>query len=176
MRKAFLLLFITLGLASVCMGQSAPPSAPPPNDPDSPRIKPPTATSGGSSAPAKGKSSIEDMLIAREKEILELIKKKDIQGFAAYLADDQLYVNDKGIHTKAQALKSVAEGTLLEFALDDWKVLMVNKDTALLTYRVTSKGIVNGQEVSGVTRESTLWVKRGGKWLAVFHQDTTVKE
>lgn len=170
MRKAFLLLFITLGLATVCVGQSAPT-----NDPDSPRIKPPTATPN-SGAPAKGKSSIEEMLIAREKEILELIKKKDIQGFAANLADDQLYVNDKGVHTKAQTVKSVAEGTLLEFALDDWKVLMVNKDTALLTYRVTSKGIVNGQEASGVTRESTLWVKRGGKWLAVFHQDTTVKE
>ncbi|HEX8774781.1 MAG TPA: nuclear transport factor 2 family protein [Pyrinomonadaceae bacterium] len=173
MRKVSLLLFALLGLATVCMGQSAPASAPP-SQPDSARIKPPTATSG-SGAPAKAKSSVEDMLIAREKEVWELIKKKDIQGFATYLADDQVYVTNDGVHTKAETVKSVAAGNLSELALDEWKVLMLDKDAALVTYRVTAKGMVNGQEVSGVTRESTLWAKRGGKWLAVFHQDTMVK-
>jgi hypothetical protein len=176
MRKISLLLFATLGLASVCMGQSAPPSASAPtNQPDSARIKPPTAASG-SGASTNAKSALTEMLISREKEVWELIKKKDIQGFSTYLADDQLYVTNDGVHTKAETVKSVGAGNLSELTVDEWKVLTIDKDAALVTYRVTAKGMVNGQEASSVTRESTLWAKRGGKWLAVFHQDTMVKE
>jgi hypothetical protein len=169
MRKVSLLLFVTLALATVCLGQAAPT-----NQPDSPRIKPPTATTG-SSASNSGKSSTADMLIAREKEVWELIKKKDVQGFSAYLADDQLYVSTDGVQTKAETGKGIAEGSLSELALDEWKVLMINKDTALVTYKATAKGMVNGQDSSGVSRESTVWARRGGKWLAVFHQTSAMQ-
>lgn len=184
MRKLFILLFAALASATVCLGQSAPtnqPDAPrikpptasaPTNQPDSARIKPPTAASGNM-ASNESENSIEATLIAREKEVWEFIKKKDVQGFSSALADDQLYVNGDGVHTKAETVKSVAEGTLSDYSLDEWKVLMIDKDTALVTYKVTVKGTVNGQEVSSVTRESTVWARRGGKWLGVFHQDTT---
>ncbi|HEY6190303.1 MAG TPA: nuclear transport factor 2 family protein [Pyrinomonadaceae bacterium] len=169
MRKLFILLFAALASATVCLGQS---TAAPTNQPDSPRIKPPTAAPGNT-ASNKGKNSVEDMLIAREKEVWEMIRKKDIQGFSSALAEDQLYVTGDGVHTKAETVKSVAEGTLSDFSLDEWKVLMLDKDMALVTYKVSSKGTVNGQEVVSVTHESTIWAKRGGKWVAVFHQDTT---
>jgi hypothetical protein len=167
MRRLSLLLFVTLAMATVCLGQAAPT-----NQPGSPHIKPPTATTGAS---AKGKSSIEDMLIAREKEVWELIKKKDVQGFSAYLADEQLYVSNDGVHSKAETGKGIAEGSLSELTLDEWRVVMINKDTALVSYRAAAKGMVKGQESSGVSRESTVWARRGGKWLAVFHQTTPVE-
>jgi hypothetical protein len=171
MRRACILLFATLALAATCLGQAAPT-----NQPDSPRIKPPTATSTSGNASTRGKNSLEEMLIAREKEVWELIKKKDAQGFATYLAEDQLYVTNDGVHSKAETGKGISENTLTELALDEWRVLMINKDTALVTYKLTGKGTINGQESSNVSRESTVWARRGGKWLAVFHQDTTVKE
>jgi hypothetical protein len=183
MRKLFILLFAGLASATVCLGQSTPTNQPdsphikpptaaaPTNQPDSARIKPPTDASGNT-ASNRGKNSVEDMLIAREKEVWEWIRKKDMQSFSSALADDQLYVTGDGVLTKAETVKSVAEGTLSDFSLDEWKVIMLDKDMALLTYKVTTKGTVNGQEILSVTRESTIWAKRGGKWVAVFHQDT----
>ncbi|HEX8141135.1 MAG TPA: nuclear transport factor 2 family protein [Pyrinomonadaceae bacterium] len=168
MRKVCILLFASLALCATCLGQSAPT-----NQPGSQRIKPPTATSGGASTSSQ--SRLTESLIAREKEVWELIKKKDIQGFSGYLAEDQLYVTGNGVHTKAETGKGIAESGPSELSLDEWKVMMINKETALVTYRVTAKGTVNGQAMTRVTRESTVWAKRGGKWLAVFHQDTQVE-
>ena len=166
MRKVCVLLIAMLALAATSLGQSAPTS-----QPNSGRIKPPTATSsGGSSAAA---NSLEETLIAREKEVWERIKKKDGAGFATYLAEDQIYVKDKGVHTKAETVKGISEADAADLTLDDWKVLMIDKDAAVVTYKATPKAMACGPEPVA-QRNSTVWVKRGGKWLAVFHQDTNV--
>jgi hypothetical protein len=156
----------SLALAATCMGQAAPTS-----QPDSGRIKPPTATSTGGSA--KSADNLEAMLIAREKEVWELIKKKDAPGFAAYLAEDQLYVNSQGVHSKAESVKGITAEGPSDLTLDDWKVVMVDKDVAIVTYRATPKAEACGPEPA-VERDTTVWVKRGGKWLAVFHQETMI--
>ncbi len=171
MRKVCVMLVASLALAATCMGQSAPPNSAPTSQPDSGRIKPPTATSTGGSATVD--NPLEAMLIAREKEVWELIKKKDGQGFAAYLAEDQLYVNGQGVHSKAESVKSVMGEGPSDITMDDWKVMMVDKDVAIVTYRVTPKAEACGPEPV-VERNTTVWAKRGGKWLAVFHQDTVV--
>lgn len=170
MKKACILLLTILGLASVCLGQSAPTS-----QPDAPHIKPPTATRaastkrGGPSA-----NSLEETLIAREKEVWDAIKKKELQRFASYLAEDQLYVSDDGVRTKAESVKQLGEATIPDVRLDDWKVLMIDKDAAIVTYRATAPAPACGPETAArVQRNTTVWAKRGGKWLAIFHQDTT---
>ena len=167
MRKVCVLLIALFALAATSLGQSAPPS-----QPNSGRIKPPTATStGGSSAAA---NSTEEMLIAREKEVWELIKKKDGAGVAGYLTEDQIYVTNDGVHTKAETVKGIAEAGPSEIMLSDWKVMMIDKDAAIVTYKATPKAMACGPEPEA-QRASTVWVKRGGKWLAVFHQDTPAK-
>lgn len=183
MRKSCITFFATLMLCATCLAQSAPPpppappppaapmapAAPPPSQPESPRIKPPTATT--STTMSVG-SSLEEMLIAREKEVWENIKRKDVKSFADFLADDQIYVTGDGAHSKAETLQGVSGSTTAELTLDEWKVVPVDNNNALVTYRVTVKGTDNGKEMSVVTRETTLWTKRNGKWLAIFHQDT----
>ncbi|MBA3805896.1 MAG: nuclear transport factor 2 family protein [Acidobacteria bacterium] len=166
MRKVCVILVASLALAATCMGQTGPTS-----QPDSGRIKPPTATSTGGSA--TGDNKLEAMLIAREKEVWGLIKKKDAVGFAAYLAEDQLYVNSQGVHSKAESVKGIGAEGPSDLTLDDWKVIMIDKDAAIVTYRATPKAEACGPEPVA-ERNTTVWVKRGGKWLAVFHQDTTV--
>ena len=172
MKRACILLLVTLGLsASVCLGQSAPT-----NQPDSPRIKPPTAARTAPPKPASAPpATLEDQLIAREKEVWDAIKKKDWERFASYLAEDQLYVSDDGVRTKAESVKQLGEATALpEMRLDDWKVLMIDKDAAIVTYRATAVPPACGPAMAApFQRNTTVWAKRGGKWLAIFHQDTT---
>lgn len=160
MKRAFILLLATLGLASACLGQAAPT-----NQPDSPHIKPPTAAK---TPAAKTPNSLEQTLIAKEEEVWEKIRGKDMQGFSSLLAEDFVYVTDDGIHSKAASVKRLAEATVPDFSLDDWKVVKIDKDAAIVTYKAMAVPTAAGL----VMRNASVWAKRGGKWLVVFHQDT----
>jgi uncharacterized protein (TIGR02246 family) len=172
MKKVCILMVTLLALAATCMGQSAPT-----NQPDSPHIKPPTATATPASTPAPGaasseaKGGLDATLIAQEKEVWEAMKKKDLQGFAGYLAEDMIYVTKTGVHTKAETVKGIADGPMPELTLDDWKVTMIDNDAAIVTYRMNIKAVACGPAATS-ERNSTVWAKRNGKWLVVFHQDT----
>ncbi|HEV2914747.1 MAG TPA: nuclear transport factor 2 family protein [Pyrinomonadaceae bacterium] len=174
MKKVCIMLFAVLALSATCLGQAAPT-----NQPDSPRIKPPTASptpapapgSVSSSSSSSTSSSLEETLIAREKAVWEAIKKKDLATFGGYLAEDMVYVNKDGVHSKADTVKGIEASPMPELTLDDWKVTIIDKDVALVTYRVNSKAVACGPEATS-ERNSTIWAERGGKWLAVFHQDT----
>jgi uncharacterized protein (TIGR02246 family) len=165
-------LLTTLGLAtSVCLGQSAPT-----NQPDSPHIKPPTAASTPTPKPGNASAnSLEETLIAREKEVWDAISKRDLQRFASFMAEDQLYVSEVGVRSKAESVKELGEApTMPDAKLDDWKVLMIDKNTAIVIYRATVTPPACGPTTAPVVMHlSTVWAKRGGKWLAVLHQDTT---
>jgi hypothetical protein len=173
MKKVCILLLVSLALAATCLGQSAPT-----NQPDSPRIKPPTASPTPAPAPAIANNSAtnspQDAFIAREKEVWEAIRKKNMPVFAGYLAEDMLYVSKDGLHSKADTVKGIEATTIPEFTLDDWKVTMIDKDVALVTYRMSTKAVACGPEAVS-ERNSTIWAERGGKWLVVFHQDTTAE-
>src|SRR4051812_31655821 len=123
MRKICVLLFASLVLATTALGQN---TSAPPSQPGAARIKPPTATPTGGAATSD--NPLEAMLIAREKEVWDQIKKKNGQGFAGYLAEDQIYVTKDGVHSKAETVKSVADTGPSEVAFSEWKVVMIDKD------------------------------------------------
>ncbi len=142
----------------------------------------------------KSKDGTTEMLIANEKQVWDAINRNDMTTFGSFLADDQVYINDAGVHSRAETLSMLSGVPASAFALDDFKVVMIDKDAAIVTYRVTSKGMTGqgakasesninvdvGKSVQGgamagaqpTERDSTVWVKRNGKWLAIFHQDT----
>jgi hypothetical protein len=167
MRKVCVLLFASLVLCATALGQNA---SAPPSQPDAARIKPPTATATGGSAASD--NPLGAMLIAREQEVWEQIKKKNAQGFATYLAEDQIYVTKDGVHSKAETVKGIAEAGPPVVTFSDWKVMMIDKDAAIVTYTTKVGAVVACGPEPVTQRESTVWVKRGGKWLALFHQDT----
>src|SRR4051812_12457452 len=150
MRKVCILLFASLALGASALGQSAPTS-----QPGSAGIKPPTATATGGSTAAD--NPLEAMLIAREKEAWEQIKKKNGQGFASYLAEDQIYVTKDGVHSKAETVKGVTEAGPSEIAFSDWKVMMIDKDAAIVTYTTKSGPVVACGPEPVTQRESTVW-------------------
>ena len=111
----------------------------------------------------------EDDLIAREKQVWDALKRKDYDAFAAFLADDQMEVNSSGVYDRAGTIKGVKEIDLSSATLSDFKVLKLDNDAAVVTYLV--KGATPLFTAEGELH-STVWVKRKGKWLAVFHQGT----
>jgi hypothetical protein len=114
-----------------------------------------------------------DALIANEKAAWESLKTKKIDAFASLLGKDFIAVDQDGAVGKSEEIKLVAEFDLKDYALADIKVIMVNKGTAVLTYKVTQHGTYKGQVIPANLYASSVVVNRGGKWVVVFHQETT---
>jgi hypothetical protein len=116
-----------------------------------------------------------DALIAKEKEAWETFKTKKADAFGNLLGKDFIAVDQDGTVGKSEEVKSVAEFDLKDYALADIKVVMATKDTAVLTYKVTQHGTYKGRAIPANASASSVWVKRGGKWVAVFHQETPAR-
>ena len=129
-----------------------------------------SATPTPATAAAKPAEPVSDDPVAREKQVWDAIKKKDFDRFASFLAEDQLEVTPWGVNDKAASVSGVQQADLSGGALSDFKTAKISDDIVIVTYMV--KGVV-GMPPSGA-RASTIWVKRDGKWLAVYHQDTAV--
>ena len=62
---------------------------------------------------------------------------------------------------------------LRSYTLENFKTIMVSKDVYLLTYTAHADASYKGQAMPQVpSYVSTLFAKRGSKWLAVFHQES----
>lgn len=135
-------------------------SPPPP-----PKISP--ATASASPAPASSPVPAGADPIATEKALWETLKSKDYDGFAAFLAADAIEVEPNGVFDKAGSVKGVQQVDLSKAQLSDFKSVPFDLDAAVVTYLVK---LPNAQP----ERHSTIWAKRDGKWLAVFHHGTPI--
>lgn len=129
------------------------------------------ATANTAATPKMAETASDDDAIAREKKVWEMLKSKDYDGFASMLADDQVEVSPSGVNDKAASVAGVKGADLSTVSLSDFKVVKLNDGAVLVTYLLkTTEAGAN----PGGYRESTVWVNRGGKWLAAFHQGTPV--
>jgi hypothetical protein len=132
---------------------------------------PPSSSPGAvtSASPATGMANVavpEDP-IEREKMVWDALKRKDYDAFASFLDDGQIEITADGASDKAGTLKSVRMFDASTAELSDFKTVKLTNDAALVTYLVKIPGPQPVQE-----RSTTIWVNRGGKWRALFHQST----
>src|ERR1700730_16117851 len=111
-----------------------------------------------------------------ENATWEALEKKNYDAFAEMLATDYLEIGDDGIFDKTTLVTDLKDLITSDATFADWKMLPIDKDAVLLMYGVTIKGTYKGQEIPpGPYRASSAWVKRDGKWLAIFYQQTAGK-
>jgi hypothetical protein len=54
---------------------------------------------------------------------------------------------------------------------------MIDKDSAIITYKANVKGSYKGKEFPpNPTYVSSVWAKRNGKWMVVYHQETMAQQ
>jgi hypothetical protein len=126
----------------------------------------PSPTSTPAAAPATGPDPS-----ANEKIVWDLFKAKNYVAFGELLAPDFIEVEPGGVHDKAGSIKGVSMFDASKAVLSDWKALNLDDDAAFVTYTVKGDGTPDAP--LGV-RHSTIWVKREGKWLGLFHHGGTV--
>ena len=125
-------------------------------------------TPSSPAAPAKPAETGPDP-IANEKIVWDCFKTKNWDGFASLLTADFKEVESSGVYDKTGSVKALQEmpGDMFQSELSDWKALSFDDDAKLVTYTVTTKGPKPEKEY-----HATIWVKRDGKWLGLYHQGT----
>lgn len=125
-------------------------------------------------APAMDKTAIEKALIANEQKINDAVVKGDLATFKAMVADDGWSVDEMGANSVVEFEKMLKPGIakITDMKLDMFKILWVDANTAVVTYTWTGKGTYMDMPVKSPTLASTVYTKRGEKWLAIFHQET----
>ncbi len=106
--------------------------------------------------------------VENEKALWEMLRSNNHDGFAAFLAPEAMEVEPNGVFDKAGTLKEITRFDFSKVQTSDFKSLSFDSDAALVTYMVKMPGPQPAE------RHSTIWAKRGGKWLAVFHHGTPV--
>jgi hypothetical protein len=106
--------------------------------------------------------------VANEKIVWDLFKAKNFDAFADLLAADFIEVEPTGVYDKAGSVKGVSKFDASKAVLSEWKTIKLDDDAAFDTY--VAKGA--GAPGDGA-RHSAIWVKRDGKWIAVFHHGGT---
>jgi hypothetical protein len=112
-------------------------------------------------------------ILAHEKAVWEAAKQGDMDGFRKLVADDARMIFSSGIRTRQEYIESTATRQIKSYSLDDFQVFLPAPNTAIAIYKATISGVFAGKDVPATTvREASVWIKRGGRWVAVLNQET----
>ncbi len=125
-------------------------------------------------APAANRAAIEKQIVANERAVNETFAKNDAKGFHSYVAADAVSVDPAGVSSvnTPDFDKMMASTKMSTWNIDGSKFYWINDTSVVHMYRWTGKGTFAGEPLPSPTWASTVWTNRGGKWLAVFHQET----
>src|SRR5947209_11883662 len=112
-------------------------------------------------------------LEAKERQVWDALKAKNWDAFGGMLADDFIQVADDGIYDKAKVLDVIKKYDLTSYTFSDIKFVKVDDDLAVLVYTASEKSTYDGKPSGDKPRyDASAWVNRGGKWVAVYHQES----
>lgn len=133
--------------------------------------KTPTATPATSPVAAEPPPVLTSDAAANDKLVWELFKSKRYDAFATLLAADFVEVEPDGVYDRAGTIKGVQMFDASKAVLSDWKTLAIDDDAALSTYVVKNPGVPMFAKEG--ERHTTIFVKREGKWMGLFHHGGT---
>jgi len=108
----------------------------------------------------------------------DAFQKGDAAAVKKLMTDDHVAVTPSygGPQKRDEQLASLPDLKLTEYVVGTLRVKLLGQDAALVTYPLTMKGTYKGKEVPQKTFASAVWVKKDGKWLEAFYQETALGE
>ncbi|MEO5800426.1 MAG: nuclear transport factor 2 family protein [Gemmatimonadales bacterium] len=117
-------------------------------------------------------------LMEQERRFWDAIQDRDHVAVAAMTDDKCLIVGAQGVTAidPIKMAKLTEEGTwqLLQWSFDpkSTQVHFLNEDVALVAYRVSESLIVDGKPLILHANDSSVWVRRDGRWYCAMHTET----
>jgi|GEM_PF-621636 len=113
-------------------------------------------------------------IVDLEKRSWAAWQRHDGEFFASFLSDDHVDVGPRGIVGKAAIVAGVASGACKVRSYSTGKVRFtrIADGTAVLNYRAEQNTSCGGFPVPSPAWASSLYVKRGARWVNVLYQQT----
>lgn len=118
----------------------------------------------------------QEEIMALEHKFWQSMMDMDIDTAVSLLDEQSTAASARGIHYfdpaeyKAMALSGDARITSFEFF--DERVIFPISDVAIASYKAKQSFTMGGKSHDMVVYDTTVWVKKGGKWVASAHTET----
>jgi hypothetical protein len=119
-------------------------------------------------------AALKTQLINLEKQSWTAWKDRDEKFFEEFLTPDHVEVGTTGVARKKNVLAGVHSPACMvrSYSVGKFDLTLLGPDTVLLTYYAEQDTTCGGVAVPSPVWASSLYVKRGGRWLNAFYQQT----
>jgi hypothetical protein len=122
---------------------------------------------------SREQSAIIKEVIKLERLVWKVAQERDANAFQELVPADAVMIFQSGIMRQPDYLKTMKERTIAHYEFGPIRGFMPTASTVILLYqavRIGHEGRTNFPP--GAVIESTTWVKRKGRWVAVLNQET----
>jgi hypothetical protein len=119
-----------------------------------------------------GRTAAQTQIMANEKAVMDAFAKNDPTTFHSLVASDSFALGEMGLGRVADLDQIMSACKYVSWGLNGSQFYWINDATAVHIFKSTGKGTCQGQPVPEATWSSTVWTNKGGKWVAVFHQES----
>jgi hypothetical protein len=119
------------------------------------------------------KTAIIKEVIKLEKLVWKVAQDRDAQSFAELVPSDAIMIFQSGVMTQPAYVKTMKQRTIARYKLSKIQGFMPTDSTVILLYEALRIGRERNKKFPvGRVVESTTWVRRGGRWVAVLNEET----
>lgn len=117
-------------------------------------------------------------LMDQEKRFWDAMQQRDEAAVAAMTDEQCIVVGAQGVSTitpeRMAKLTEEATWRLVQWNFDpkSMQVRFLGDDVALVAYRVSESLLVGGKPLLLHANDSSVWVRRDGKWLCAMHTES----
>jgi hypothetical protein len=137
--------------------------------------------SRGTKKPQKLKRDLEraiiNHIIRLERRVWKTAQRREADAFAKLVPSDAIMIFQSGIVPQPEYLAGMSERTISRYQLGNVRGFMPNTRTVILYYEALRLGEESGNAFpEGIVIESTTWIKRGRRWVAILNQETPIRK
>ncbi len=123
-------------------------------------------------------NALKEQLVKLEKQSWKAWKYHDGKFFEDFLSEDHVELGFGGASDKKSVIAGVASGEceVKGYSLDSFELRMLGSEAAVLTYHEAQEATCHGRAVPSPCWVSSLYMKRDGRWLNVFYQQTQARK
>jgi len=115
---------------------------------------------------------VEKELAAMERQFFTAWQSKSTDAVEKNIAPDGVSWSEWGIFDKAAQIANQKAAntncTVRSFDFQNVRAIPVSRDSAMLLYTVVQDAICGGSPAPSPVSNSSLWVKRDGRWVNVY--------
>jgi hypothetical protein len=124
---------------------------------------------------SRSSASIIKSVILLEERVWKTAQDRNAREFKKLVPSDAIMIFQSGIVLQPEYLATMNERTISRYEIRGVRGFMPNATTVILCYEALRLGEEGGKAFpSSPVIESTTWIKRGKRWVAILNQETPI--